>query len=92
MVDETFDARTRTGAPSMARAVPGSDGSFQGKENQRTYHTRDFMVPDPYVNGRELRVTATWDGGKWVVRDRMQAHDRGNEVAKYVYAPGPADG
>lgn len=92
MDEDTFEARTRTGAPTTARAVPGSDGTFAGRRNGRTYHTRDFTVPDPWVNGRELKVSATWDGRRWVVRDRMQARDRGNEVAKFIHAPGPPAG
>lgn len=77
-------ARNRAGASISVRAVPGSDEVFHSEKNGRTYHRRRFLVPDPYAIGREIEVKATWDGRRWVVADRVQAHDYGNEMAKFI--------
>ncbi|GJL82819.1 MAG: hypothetical protein DHS20C01_24530 [marine bacterium B5-7] len=89
MNPDRYEARTRSGTPTYALAIADTDGSFTIRDSDRTYATREFLVPDPYARGREIRIKATWDGSKWVVRDPGQAHDYGNEVTKYIYAPGP---
>ena len=71
----------------------------RGRNGKQQFQAQQFLVPDPWNNGKQITVEAIWDGQKWSVPtnaniygpDGLHRLDKvqRSELANAVYAPAP---